>query len=61
MSPDKYYCDLFMVGGEMNRDLQDEVQHGLFFKVNSGDFYNTGIINENIDKVCAEFSIDEID
>ena len=47
-----------MVGGEMNRDLQDEVQHGLFFKVNSGDFYNTGIINENLDKVCAEFSID---
>ncbi len=58
LSPDKYYCDLYMVGGEMNRDLQDEVQHGLFFKVNSGDFYNTGIINENLDKVCAEFSID---
>lgn len=58
LSPDKYYCDLYMVGGEMNRDLQDEVQHGLSFKVNTGDFYNTGIINENLDKVCAEFSID---
>ena len=58
LSPDEYYCDLFMVGGEMNRDLQDEVQHGFFFKVNSGDFFNTGIINENLDKVCAEFSID---
>lgn len=57
LSPDKYYCDLFMVGGEMSRDLQDEVQHGFFFKINSGDFFNTGIINENLDKVCAEFTI----
>ncbi len=58
LSPDEYYCDLYMVGGEMNRDVQDEVQHGFYFKVNSGDFFNTGIINENLDKVCAEFSID---
>ena len=42
----------------MNRDLQDEIQHGLFFKVNSGDFYNTGIINENLDKVFADFYIE---
>ena len=57
LTPDDYYCDLYMVGGEMNRDIQDQVQHGFYFKVNSGDFFKTGIVNENLDKVCAEFSI----
>ena len=57
LTPDDYYCDLYMVGGEMNRDIQDQVQHGFYFKVNSGDFFKTGIVNDNLDKVCADYSI----
>ena len=33
LTPDDYYCDLYMVGGEMNRDIQDQVQHGFILKL----------------------------
>lgn len=59
--PGNYSCDLFLAGeGAGSRDLQDQLEGAFSLVIQDGDFYGTGVTNSKVDKVFAEYQIEEL-